>query len=133
MNKTNNKQGVITVNGKEYEVNFGVNYFIKYFNEVTGKDWVVDMADILSAIGKPAIENTIAFLYAGHKAQCSIDKKPCELTIEQAEEMIWSLESKVTDKIYNECVALAIGITVKQLDKLIEEAKKNLKAQAVKK
>jgi hypothetical protein len=94
MAKTNN---TITIEGKECVMNFTCNYFLRYFQEATGVDLIA--GDELSVASVKIYDYLSGFIYAGHKAECSLNKKPCEITKEDAEHYVMSMSTEEAVKM----------------------------------
>lgn len=118
MNKTN----ILNISGKTIRVNFSVNYFFKYFFETTGIDLLGEKAiDIEESNTIKVFEQLSALVYAGNKAQHSLDKQDGALSLEQASDLVYSLTPVDAIILLGECV------------KIINGDEKNVPPQAAKK
>lgn len=133
MNKTN-KEKTLIIAGKEYPVTLGVNYFPRYFEEGTGIDLIKQGILSVTEVSNKAFLFLAGFIYAGHRANCSLYNKPCELSFEDADRMVMSMTEEETSKLFNECFALYLGMELHEYEKLLvkttKEAEKNQTAQA---
>jgi hypothetical protein len=115
-----NKVKTLSLNGKDVVVNFGINYFYRYFLEATGVDLI---ANGLVDIGTVKVFDYLAaFIYAGHKAECSFNRQKCELPFEDCQHEVLSMSEVEATKLLTECFTLLSGKT--------EDEEKNVKAQA---
>lgn len=136
MNKTNKKQGIISISGKDYKVNFSIGYFNEYFAEATGIDLIKQGSiNILFEVDKNAILRTAGFVYAGRKAQCSFEKKPFDLSFDDAKYIVYCLDENDLAILMKECYALyfdksSVEEYDKWIQKLLKESEKKLHAQA---
>lgn len=124
------------VAGREYPVNFGINYYYKFFLEATGIDLIEKGILSLNEASIKSFDYTAGFLYAGHKAHCKMVKKDCTLTYEDALDIVMCLSEPEASALFLECFALNVGMTVEEFKKVIDKANKeakNPKAQAARK
>jgi hypothetical protein len=118
MNKTN----ILNISGKTIRVNFSVNYFFKYFFETTGIDLLGEKSiDVEESNTIKVFEQLSALVYAGNKAQHSLDKTDGALSIEEANDLVYSLTPVDAIILLGECV------------KIINGDEKNVPPQAAKK
>lgn len=112
MNKTN-KEKDLNISGRIVPVNFGINYFYKYFLEATGIDLIAQ--GLIDVNTVKVFDYTAGFIYAGHKAHCSLKKTECNISSEDAMDMIYSMSEKDATEMLTECLALMAGKTVDEL------------------
>ena len=72
------------------ELNLSVNYFYKYFLQITGKDLLLD-SRLEDASGVKAFDYAAAFIAAGHQAWAKVEKKEVRMTYDEVEEKINSM------------------------------------------
>lgn len=122
MNKTN-KEAILNVSGKTIHVNFGVNYFYKYFLEATGVDLIA--SGLIDTQSVKIFDYLAGFLYAGNKAHCSLTDQRFDLSKEKVEKMVYSMDEKGATELLTECLATMAGTTVDELKNGTTQAAKN--------
>lgn len=98
----------ITVDGLQLELNLSVNYFYRYFLQITGKDLLLD-SRLDDATGVKAFDYAAAFIAAGHQAWAKVEKKDPKITHEQLDDRINSLPLDEAAKIVVEMVQMISG------------------------
>lgn len=116
-----NKVKTLQVRDKNVVVNFGVNYFYKYFLEATGVDLI---ADGLVNLGSVKIFDYLAaFIYSGYRAECSLKgEKKIEIKFEDFQHEVLSMSEQGASDLLTECFSLLAGKA--------EDDEKNVQAQA---
>jgi hypothetical protein len=84
-------QTKITIGEVDFNLNLTVNWFYKYFLEITGIDLLANPR-LEDATGVKAFEYAAAFVAAGYQANCRMNKTEVKHTKEAIEEMIMSLD-----------------------------------------
>lgn len=117
------KQKTLIIAGQHYAVNFGVNYFYRYFLEATGVDLIQNGLIDLKSI--KIFDYLAGFLYAGCKAECSMKDVECTIAYKDADRIVMSITEQQASDLFIECAALMNGMESEDL--------KNATAQAAKK
>jgi hypothetical protein len=102
------KQKQIKIQDVTLPINLGVNYFYKYFFEMTGVDLIAN-PKLEGAEGVKMFEYAAAFIAAGYKAECKITKTDELHTKDDIEHMINSMDLLDASKIVIELVNLMNG------------------------
>lgn len=89
----------MTIDGKTIPVNFGVNWFYKFYNETSGKDLMTGFAVETSL---QVLEFCVNIYYAGYMAASKMDKFTPEITKEQIEDHVMSLNMAEATKLMND-------------------------------
>ena len=84
-------QTIITIGEVKFSLNLSVNWFYKYFLEITGIDLLANPR-LEDATGVKSFEYAAAFVAAGYQPQCRMDKSEVKYSKDQIEEMIMSLD-----------------------------------------
>lgn len=86
------KKITLEIAGKSVTCNFGINYFYKHFKDITGIDMLLN--GFGDTDGVNALEATKNILYAGYKAENSLNKSENGLTIEDFDHHLSSMDTK---------------------------------------
>lgn len=90
----------LSIAGKDVTCNFGVNYFYKHFNEITGIDLLIDG---LKGMASTKIFDIIPAIYfAGYKAECSTKKEEPKLSKEDFEHHVLSANEEVATSMFQD-------------------------------
>lgn len=90
----------LSIAGQDVTCNFGVNYFYKHFNEITGIDMLVEG---LSGMATTKIFEIIPAIYfAGYKAECSIKKEEPKVSKEDFEYHVLSANEEVAIDMFTD-------------------------------
>jgi hypothetical protein len=84
-------QTTVSIGELKLSLNLSVNWFYKYFLEITGIDLLANPR-LEDATGVKSFEYAAAFVAAGYRAQCKMDKTEVKHTKEEIEDMIMSLD-----------------------------------------
>lgn len=87
----------LEIGGKTVTCNFGINYFYKHFKEITGIDMLIE--GFGNTDGVNALDATKNVLFAGYKAELSMNKKDPELTIEDFDHHLSSMDTKGVNEL----------------------------------
>jgi hypothetical protein len=101
-------QSTITIQGVELELNLKVVYFYKFFQQLTGKDLLVD-SDLSDAKGVKSFDYAAAFIAAGHQAHSKIAGTAPKMTKDAIEFTISSIPMEEAALIVVNMVSLING------------------------
>lgn len=97
----------IQAGGQQYPLNLGINRFYKYFMEATGIDLLAQ--GLVSVESVRVFDYVAGFLYAGHRAECVLNKQPCNLTFDQAREIVLDMTEKEASDILVQVTVCYMG------------------------
>jgi hypothetical protein len=106
----------IIIGKNQFSLNLSVNWFYKYFLEITGIDLLANPR-LEDATGVKAFEYAAAFVAAGYQAQCKMDKTEVKFSKDQIEDMIMSLDPA-------SAVGIVLQLTSEMGGKNVEAPKK---------
>jgi hypothetical protein len=95
---------VIKIGEVSFNLNLTVNWFYKYFLEITGID-LLATPRLDDATGVKAFEYAAAFISAGYQAQCKLDKTEVKYSKDVIEDMIMSLDAAKATEIVLQLVS----------------------------
>ena len=92
------KKITVSLDGKELTLNVGIGGFYQIYKEATGKDLLISMQNIDSAL---LTEFGQGATYAGHVCECRVNKVKPEYTKEQIFELVFCEDSKYSADLLN--------------------------------
>jgi hypothetical protein len=113
-------QTKINIGEVEFNLNLTVNWFYKYFLEITGTDLLANPR-LEDATGVKAFEYAAAFVAAGYQAECRMNKTEVKFSKETIEDMIMSLDP-----------VQAVGIVLQLTSEMGGKEEKNAEAPKMK-
>lgn len=118
------KKMTLRIGDKEVILNLGVNYFYKYFKEVTDIDLFAN--PYLDVMSIKLIEYTKGYIMAGHKAHCSVSWSSEVITLEELDHFLMSQDDAYISDRFMEISAMRAGMT---LEAFKEEIKKKMEEE----
>lgn len=94
------KKMTLQLGGQNLVLNYGVNYFYKYFKEGTGMDLLTFSKTEIDSVS--LIEFVAGLIYAGHMAESKISNTNHTLTKQQVDEYVWALSPEESGKIFEQ-------------------------------
>lgn len=99
-----NKSNSLIISGRTIRVNFSVNYFFKYFLEATGIDLLNETSAIEESNTIKVFDHLSGLVYAGNRAQHSLDKTDGALSFDDAKDLVYSMTPVDAVVLLSECV-----------------------------
>lgn len=94
----------LSIEGQEVVCNFGVNYFYKHFNEITGIDLFVEGLKDTATV--KAFDMAAGIYCAGYFAECSFKKEEPKLSIQDFKHHVLSLDEAGAVKMVTDYTSL---------------------------
>lgn len=119
------KKFTLAIGGKELVLNIGANYFYEFFEQATGidlfKEGMVDVGSI------KFIKYVKGIIYAGHHAECGVNKLTPEFTKEEIDHLVMCMnEDEITD-IFIQYSSVRSGKTIEELKNVVAQASNGVK------
>lgn len=115
----------LSIGGKDYALNFGVNWFYEFYKQDSGHDLIKDPSFTLKDTGSTEVFSVIqSLMWAGYKSECRVNKQPEELLREDIENHVMGCDTESVVNTLWELIACISGTSVESLKETAVDAEK---------
>lgn len=115
----------LSIGGKDYALNFGVNAFYEFYKEDSGHDLLKDPTFRLKDTGSTEMFSIVqSLIWASHQSEMYILEKPVELSKEQIVRFIKTTDMVTVTDLLWQLLACLSGVTVDELKAMEVDAEK---------